>query len=156
MKPKGWIAVTVFVSIIALAELAVAIGYNQGLDKQRGIVQDGLEENTHNATSINLLWNENGNNISGTVSPPAVYYLSCSYSWDNAPLVGYCASPLITTNQNGSFSADFWGTCCGAIPTTYTITVSLEAVSATVRIYCWGTSCTAIEGSHVSPKLPMR
>ena len=140
---KGWLAVTVFVSIIVLAELAIVIGYNQGLDNQRGIVQDGLNENTHDATSIYLHWYQNGSSISGTVSPPAVYYLSCSYSWNNTPLGGYCASSLITTNQNGSFSGKLCDSCGWVIPTTYTITVSLETVSATVQIHCWGTSCSA-------------
>jgi hypothetical protein len=143
VNPKGWLAVTVFVSIIVLAELAIVIGYSQGLDSQRGIIQDGLKENTHDATSIYLHWYQNGSSISGAVSPPAVYYLQCSYSWNNTPLGGYCASSLITTNQNGSFSGKLCDSCGWAIPTTYAITVSLESVSATVEIHCWGTSCSA-------------
>jgi len=143
MNPKGWLAVTVFVSVIVLAEFAVVIGYDQGLDNQRNFVQNGLKENTHDATSISLHWYQDGSGIDGTVSPPATYYLSCSYSWDNTPIGGYCTSLLITTNQNGSFSGKFCNPCAWAIPTTYTITVSLESVSATVGIHCWGSSCSA-------------
>jgi len=145
MNPKGWLTVTVFVSVIVLAELAVVIEYDQGLDNQRNFVQVGLNENTHNATSIHLHWYQNGSSINGDVIPPAVYYLSCSYSWDNTPLGGYCASPLIMTNQNGSYSGRLCNPCAWAIPTTYTITVSLESVSATVEIHCWGTSCSATD-----------
>jgi len=144
MNSKGWLAVIVLVSTIAIAEIGIAIGYDQGLANQRNIVRNGLSENTHDATSIKLYWGQNGSSINGTVSPPAVYYLSCSYSWDSTPIGGYCASPLITTNQNGSFAEKFCGACGWAIPTTYTITVSLESVSATVEIHCWGTSCSAV------------
>jgi len=143
LNQKGWVAVTLLVSVIAVAEFAVVIGYGQGLDNQANIIQDGLKGNTQIATSIHLRWYQNGSSIGGTVSPPAVYYLSCSYNWDNTPLGGYCASSLITTDQNGSFSGKLCDSCGWAIPTTYAITVSLESASATVEIHCWGTSCTA-------------